>query len=256
MSDQFKVYLPLFVNDKGVSSTTPAKIEDGQQFKEVYIGPEFFIDRSQSIDEGVKCVTIRKMEPNVIHLSDYEDRQMNQLCRLIHMNPSYCELFYCRVGKHPYVPSANGLKLWKIQRHLYRYINDVVFKVMLEEESKLDELDNIDKADKLKELKTESNNTEDNTEDSEENTTMLNEGDLNLIKFVDLIGEGSLYELSELSPGDDDELQHYMKDLNISFATLDARGRFQEIASQIRHHNISFELKLRDGNGQVFHILD
>lgn len=227
MSEQFKVYLPLIVNDQGVSTTVPAKLEDGQRFCEVYVGPEFFLDHSQVVQDGSPCITIRKTEPIVIHLADYEHTHMNQLCRLIHLNPSYCELFYCRVGDHPYVPSAKGLKLWKIQRHLYRYINDTIYKDM-------------------------AGSTTTNTD----STSVNNDSNMNVLSLVDLIAEGSLYETDELSPGDDDELAHYMKDLDFSFAALDARGRLQEIASQVRHNSISFELRLRDSNGQVFHILD
>lgn len=221
-TNQFKVLLPITTDDTGVSTLTPAKLEDGQCFKEVYVGPEFFIDRSQTIDNH-NCITLRKSEPITIHLSDYDHHEIAQLCEKIHLNPSYCELFYCRVGDSPYIPVAKGLKLWKIQRHVYRYINDVKY-------ANVSGLVN-----------------------SPEDTSNI-ESNSNII--CELLSKGSLYERDELSPGNDDELDHYMKDLDISFAVLDARGRIQEIASQVRHHSISFELRLRDCTGQVFHILD
>lgn len=237
MSQHFKVYLPVFTNDQGVTTTVPSNLSDGQLFKEVYVGPEFFLDHSIAVDGSDECVTLRKAEPNVTHLSDYEHRQMHELCKTIHLNPSYCELFYCRVGDHPYVPSANGLKLWKIQRHLYRYINDTIYKNIAESNPSVTE-----PANRI----TSTNSIDGDQQPSESNSVTL----------VDILGEGSLYNVDELSPGNDDMLAHYMKDLNISFEILDARGRIQEIAAQVRHHNIPFELRLRDSNGQVFHILD
>lgn len=255
MSSQFKVFLPYHTDDTGVSSTVPAKLEDGQRFQEVYVGPEFFIDRSVICDNGKTCVTIRKSEPHVIHLSDYTHEELNYLCRSNGLNPSYCELFHCRIGEHPYIPSANGLKLWKIQRHLYRYINDNIYKNIAGSVNTTSTMLDINTTPDAHNDMDNDQNTVNKVENTDgDNVEIMPEVDS--LTLVDFLSEGSLYEVTELSPGDDDELEHYMKDLDISFASLDARGRLQEIAAQIHNNNVSFELRLRDGNGQVFHILD
>lgn len=259
---QFKVYLPV-TNDISSDNTTNTQptLHDGQVFQEVYVDPEFYLDYTITNIDGKehRQVVVREKPMINIDLKKYiSDRFVNgtnmnsskehftdtdrftdiinfmqAFCRDINLNPSYCELFYCEVNKKEYVPD-NGLKLWKIQRHIYRYIYRSLYNAK--------DTDTVSST---------STNTSTSTD------TLVEESKINKDekdKFVDFLAKTSTYEKEELSPGWDEELYHYMKDLDISFASLNARGRLQEILAHIACHNINFRLSLRDACGRVFMI--
>jgi len=252
-TNQFKVFIPIDINTTSSESTSEL-LHHGQQFQEIYVSPEYYIDYSTPTSDGKRLVTIKKNKPINIDLNKYtrdslasnycidsgvdpityHTNIMNTFCRTVNLFPSYCELFYCEVNGTEYSPD-NGLKFWKIQRYIYRYLHKIYLTIYPTDTD--DSIDNV-----------VDNVVDDTTNDAIDNVV---DNVVDDTTFVDYLAKSSLYDTDEISPGRDDEMD-YMKDLNISFVSLDARTRIQEILSHVTCHNIPFKLKLRDEKGHVF----
>ena len=73
-----------------------------------------------------------------------------------------------------------------------------------------------------------------------------------LIDSVDKIIENTTYDTNDIECGHNVELQHYMKDLNISFEYLYANDKIDEIMHQCVMNKINISISLRTKRGKCY----